>query len=92
MTRGALNRVQRHYNATENAWGLSKGPVSSADLLSHERLDRPIIRVFQRHPGNNVPEAREILKVPCVMGFWLLLPWISKIGAQPQDWSSTEHP
>ena len=61
--RHALHRAQRWYDATERAWGYSKGPVSSADLMSHERLDRPIMKVFQRHPGNNMPEAQEIVKV-----------------------------
>ena len=37
--------------------------MSSADLMSHERLDRPIMKVFQRQPGNNMPEAQEIVKV-----------------------------
>ena len=61
--RYALHRAQRWYDATERAWGYSKGPVSSADLMRHERLDRPIMKVFQRHPGNNMPEAQEIVKV-----------------------------
>ena len=58
-----MNRAQRWYDATDKAWGYSRGPVSSADLMSHERLERPIMKVFQRHPGNNMPEAQEIVKV-----------------------------
>lgn len=37
--------------------------MSSSDLMTHERLDRPIMKVFQRHPGTQVPEAQEIIKV-----------------------------
>ena len=33
------------------------------NLAVREKLERPIIRVFQRHPGNNMPEAQEIVKV-----------------------------
>ena len=40
-----------------------QGPLSSSDLGNRERLDRPVIKMFQRHPGTNLPEAQEIVKV-----------------------------
>lgn len=58
----ATNRAQRWYDATERAWGYSRGPVASSDLGIREKLHRPIINVFQRHPGTNLPEAQEIVK------------------------------
>ncbi len=39
------------------------GPVSSSNLKISERLDRPIIRTFQRHPGHQVPDAQITAKV-----------------------------
>lgn len=61
--RYATHKAQRWYDTTEHAWNLSRGPHYSSDLQVHEKLDRPIIRVFQRHPGQNMPEAQEIVKV-----------------------------
>ena len=39
-----------------------QGPVAYSDLTTRERLDRPMVQVHQRHPGNQLPEAREIVK------------------------------
>jgi len=42
---------------------LTQGPVSSKDLETRERLNRPVINVMQRHPGNQMPEAQYIVRV-----------------------------
>ncbi|XP_069121402.1 tektin-like protein 1 [Argopecten irradians] len=60
--RHGIHRAQRWYDATEKARGYTLGPVTSADLTTRERLDRPLVRVFQRHPGTQLPEAQEIIK------------------------------
>lgn len=39
-----------------------QGPVSSKDLSTRERLDRPTVATFQRHPGTQLPEAQEIIE------------------------------
>jgi hypothetical protein len=39
------------------------GPISSANFKISERLDRPIMRTFQRHPANQVPDAQITAKV-----------------------------
>ncbi|ESO96658.1 hypothetical protein LOTGIDRAFT_202010 [Lottia gigantea] len=60
--RHGLHRAQRWYDATNKAMENTLGPVMSADLTTRERLDRPLVRVFQRHPGTQLPEAQEIIK------------------------------
>lgn len=37
--------------------------MSSKDLELRERLNRPVIKVVQRHPGNQMPEAQYIVRV-----------------------------
>lgn len=61
-TRMAIHRSKRWYDATEMALGYTLGPVAYSDLTTRERLDRPAVQVHQRHPGNQLPEAREIVK------------------------------
>lgn len=60
--RHAIHRAQRWYDASERARGYTMGPVMSADLTTRERLDRPMVRVFQRHPGTQLPEAQQIIQ------------------------------
>lgn len=60
--RHSVHRAQRWYDATERARGYTMGPVMSADLTTRERLDRPVVRVFQRHPGTQLPEAQQIIQ------------------------------
>lgn len=59
--RHAIHRAQRWFDATERARGFTLGPTMSADLMTRERLERPLVRVFQRHPGTQLPEAQEII-------------------------------
>ena len=59
----AQNRAFRWYDLTMSAQRANAGPLSSSFLKISERLDRPIIRTFQRHPGNQVPEAQNTAKV-----------------------------
>ncbi|KAL8612139.1 hypothetical protein ACOMHN_021952 [Nucella lapillus] len=60
--RHAMNRAKRWFESTDRARGYTLGPMMSADLFTRERLERPIIKVFQRHPGNQLPEAQDIIK------------------------------
>ncbi|VDI10496.1 Hypothetical predicted protein [Mytilus galloprovincialis] len=70
--RHGMHRAQRWYDATDKArsytlenkllMNIIKGPVASSDLSTRERLDRPMVKVFQRHPGTQLPEAQEIIR------------------------------
>ncbi|KAL8612187.1 hypothetical protein ACOMHN_018476 [Nucella lapillus] len=60
--RHSIHRAQRWFDATDRARGYTLGPSMSADLFSRERLERPVVRVFQRHPGTQLPEAQDIIR------------------------------
>ena len=66
----AQSRAQRWHDLTVTTQRFNTGPASSSYLKIPERLDRPIIRTFQRHPGNQVPEAQMIAKVPLIDSFF----------------------
>ncbi|UJR25278.1 hypothetical protein I4U23_006630 [Adineta vaga] len=58
----AQSRAQRWHNLTMSAQRTNAGPQSSSNLKISERFDRPIIQTFQRHPGNQMPEAQMTIK------------------------------
>lgn len=60
--RSAVNRANRCYDYTKNNWAQMNGATLNKYMLVKEKLDRPIIRVFQRHPGTQVPEAQYIIR------------------------------
>jgi len=60
--RHALNRAVNFFENTERTYGIQLGPISAQDLTAREKLTRPMVQVFQRHPGTQLPEARAIVR------------------------------
>eukprot|EP00794_Sanderia_malayensis_P002486 gene2486-2861_t len=52
--RVARHRGERWHYATDVARGYTLGPVSSKDLTTREKLDRPTVAIYQRHPGTQL--------------------------------------
>lgn len=57
-SRTAINKNQRWLHVTDVALHTLLGPEKYSDLATAERFDRPMVKVYQRHPGNQLPEAR----------------------------------
>ncbi|KAL7832185.1 hypothetical protein AOLI_G00297330 [Acnodon oligacanthus] len=55
-TRQAISRQQRQMQCANYSHGRVLGPVSSADLFCRERLDRPVVQVYERHQSSCLPE------------------------------------
>ncbi|XP_053363865.1 coiled-coil domain-containing protein 105 [Clarias gariepinus] len=57
-TRQAIYRKQRQMQCATYSHGRALGPVSSDDLFCRERMNRPVVQVYERHPSLQVPESR----------------------------------
>ncbi|XP_060095286.1 tektin-like protein 1 [Heteronotia binoei] len=56
-TRGTLHRCKRFMHEMCVTQGMTLGPENSKYLETREKLTRPMVQVFQRHVGTQLPEA-----------------------------------
>ncbi|XP_076978018.1 tektin-like protein 1 [Tamandua tetradactyla] len=60
LMRGTIHRCTKFNQEMYITRGLIKGPASKWHLETREKLDRPLVRVYQRHVGTQLPEATRL--------------------------------
>ncbi|XP_011808792.1 PREDICTED: coiled-coil domain-containing protein 105 [Colobus angolensis palliatus] len=62
LMRGTILRCTKYKQEMYTTHGLIKGPLSKVHLETGEKLDRPLVRMYQRHVGTQLPEAARLVQ------------------------------
>ncbi|XP_002761875.3 tektin-like protein 1 [Callithrix jacchus] len=60
LMRGTIHRCTKYNQEMHTTCGLIKGPLWKGHLETGEKLDRPLVRMYQRHVGTQLPEAARL--------------------------------
>jgi len=60
QNRAVSNKLNRHHELTQASKGYLIGAEAYDDVTTREKLTRPVVKIFHRHPGTELPEARRI--------------------------------
>ncbi|XP_038628864.1 coiled-coil domain-containing protein 105 [Tachyglossus aculeatus] len=60
LMRGTINQSEKFKEDLEQTQGVLQGPMTVNYLETREKLTRPMVRVYQRHVGTQLPEATRL--------------------------------
>nr|XP_048295567.1 coiled-coil domain-containing protein 105 [Myodes glareolus] len=60
LMRGTIHRCMKFNQEMYVTRGLIKGPLLKRNLEAREKLNRPLVRMYQRHVGTQLPEATRL--------------------------------
>ncbi|XP_027275359.1 coiled-coil domain-containing protein 105 isoform X2 [Cricetulus griseus] len=60
LMRGTIHRCMKFNQEMYVTRGLIKGPLLKRDLEAREKLNRPLVRMYQKHVGTQLPEATHL--------------------------------
>uniref|UniRef100_A0A8C0WCM5 Coiled-coil domain-containing protein 105 n=1 Tax=Castor canadensis TaxID=51338 RepID=A0A8C0WCM5_CASCN len=60
LMRGTIHRCTKFNKEMYVTRGLIKGPLLKTHLEAREKLDRPLVRMYQKHVGTQLPEATRL--------------------------------
>ncbi|KAM4888616.1 tektin-like protein 1 [Thomomys bottae] len=60
LMRGTIHRCHKFNQEMYVTHGLIKGPLLKTHLEAREKLDRPLVRMYQKHVGTQLPEAMRL--------------------------------
>ena len=66
--RAATHRQQRHQDLTKTAKGYADGPEAVEDITTREKVTRPYVRVYHRHPSTELTEVQKIMRASTSLG------------------------